>query len=264
MSPKALCNPARVSASFILRAVAVLAGLAASTAPARAEFKAYFNGLNEGHSPAGSYKWYQKPDDYADTLDAYPDLKYVNTIDRYGNSHFLTFCIQKNVSMQSNPHYFTVKPLEEAPDAGPMGENADMIRMMWARWRSYLDVSDKSTETKRQKDIDNKHDAFAHAIWHLVNQFDGDGDGSNLDGDVKKYYLKFLNEDYWDEDKKANLLALVGRKGYKDDQDQIIEYCPPPPGNDNVVPAPAALVLALTGIAPCLFLRRRVLGRKAS
>jgi hypothetical protein len=259
MSPIALCNPARVSASFILRSVAVLAGLAASTAPAHAEFITQFAGLNYGQSPAGSYKWYQTNTQYANNDPAIDYVEY-KPADSQGH-HFLTFCIQRNVTMEPNPHEFNVVDLEQAPDASHMSTGtANKIRTMWGNWRSDLDVGTDSVKNK-------KHSAFAHAIWYLLGQFEnGDNtpDGDGLSNSTKTYYLQYLNELLWDGTKKANLKALVGRYGhYKDDQDQIIEY-DPPPGNDNVVPAPAALVLALTGIGPCLFLRRRVFGRKAS
>jgi hypothetical protein len=271
MSPIAQSKPQRFRAALVLRAIVVLGGLAASAAPARAEFKACFDGLNRGHSPAGSYKWSQSELDYAATQAAYPDLDYVNTIDNNGTSHFLTFCIQKNVTMLQNPHHFKVVKLEEAPDAKKMGDTATKIKMMWAQWRKTLDVSNYSDTSDANKDINKKHSAFAHAIWHLLGQWDkngdGDGDGPDLTGQTLEYYKQYLKEADW-KSGEANLMALVGsqkyKKGYKDDQDQIIECEPPPPGNDDVVPAPAALVLALTGIAPCLALRRRIFRRNAA
>jgi hypothetical protein len=257
MSPNAHPVSARVRASFITRAIVVLAGLAASAAPAHAEFITQFNGLNYGQSPAGSYKWYQTASQFNNND---PEIDYVHSqpVGADGKHHFLTFCIQKNVVMEPNPHEFNVVDLEDAPDASAMGTvTANKIRTMWGNWRSDLDVGTDSTKNK-------KHSAFANAIWHLLGQVDGNGDGSHLSGTTKTYYLNYLNELLWDDSKLANLKALVGRYGrHKDDQDQIIE-CNPPPGDDNVVPAPAALVLALTGIGPCIALRRRIFGRKVA
>jgi hypothetical protein len=259
MSPIAHPAPARFCASLILRSIAVLAGLAVTTAPAQAEFVTQFAGLNYGQSPAGSYKWYQTSTQFANND---PDIKYVEykPVDNYGNHHFLSFCIQRNVTMEPNPHEFDVVDLADAPDALPMGTTAaNNIRRMWATWRSDLDMGSESVKNK-------KHSAFAHAIWFLLGQFDSDDnvpDGDNLGPTTKGYYLQYLQG--WGTD-LANLKALVGRYGHhKDDQDQIIEYCPPPPpGPDDVVPAPAALVLALTGIVPCLALRRRIFRKNAA
>jgi hypothetical protein len=116
MSPIAHSTVARFNASFILRAFAVLVGLAVSTSSARAEFVTQFAGLNYGQSPAGSYKWYQTSTQYANND---PDIKYVEykPVDAYGKHHFLSFCIQRNVIMEPNPHEFNVVELDFAPDA---------------------------------------------------------------------------------------------------------------------------------------------------
>lgn len=255
MSPIAHSTPARFGASFILRAIAVLAGLTVIASSAKAEFVTQFAGLNHGQSPAGSYKWYQTNTQFANN-DPVVDYVEYKPADNQGH-HFLSFCIQRNVIMEPNPHEFNVVDLEQAPDASPMLAVADKIRTMWGNWRSDLDVGSESTKNK-------KHSAFAHAIWYLLGQFEtGDPtpDGDNLSGASEDYYIKYLNELLWDQGKMANLKALVGRYGrHGDDQDQILEV-EGGGGTTNTVPAPAALVLALTGIVPCLALRRRIFRR---
>ena len=73
-------------------------------------------------------------------------------------------------------------------------------------------------------------------------------------------YLFYINSANWNKSLVANLKVLSS----PNDQDQLIEVRGGDGKTTNVVPAPAALVLALTGLGPCLLLRRRIFGRKVA
>jgi hypothetical protein len=256
MSPIANTTPARCRVSSIFRAMLVLAGLAATSVQSQAAFITKFDGIHAGHSPAGQYSWHQSQTNYDAAVSQY-GVDYIHTTSGSGANtkyHFITFCIQKNVYMTSNPHSFEVVDLTSAPEPGMSPQTALDIRTLWGNFFS------RALGTNTLGNDAAKSAAFGYAIWHLLGQFDPGSTGAGLANGVLTNYLYFIDSDNWDKKLVANLRVLSS----PNDQDQLIEVRGGDGKTTNTVPAPAALVLALTGLGPCLLLRRRIFSRKVA
>jgi hypothetical protein len=190
-------------------------------------------GLGQNTTPgfAGEINWSQAPANNANWI----------------NNQFTTFCIEITQHVGINGTYtFETKSLENAPvsPASPMGYTgkADQIRRMW----TYAHAD----STRLDSNVENA--AFQQSIWKILNA------SFTVDAGLTANVNTFITESNNASNAKANLIALTSSAV----QDQIVELKPGyGPHGDEVVPtpAPAALVLLLTGAVP-FFVSRRLRG----
>src|SRR5262245_24587946 len=185
MSPIVHRTPARLSASFCTRVLVILGALAASSTPAQSAFITKFDGIYAGQSPAGQYAWHQSQTNYDAAVSQY-GIDYIHTTSGSGANtkyHFITFCIQKNVYMTSNPHSYEVVDLTSEPEPDMSTGTALAIRTMWGNFFS------RALGTDTLGNDATKSAAFGYAIWHLLGQFDAGGTGAGLTNGVLTNYL---------------------------------------------------------------------------
>jgi hypothetical protein len=159
-------------------------------------------------------------------------------------NHFVSFCIQTSQFISpGNTYTYNVVQLEQAPDGANMSSSqANQIRRLWTAERGNINGDNL------------KSAAFQWAIWGILGQNTYSGGNAGLQALITQY-ISESNGNY----ALANLAALTsGSPVFA--QDQIIELnggFTPQGGEVVQTPVPAGLILAVTGIVPCLALRRR-------
>ncbi len=250
---------------FVLKALGtclcVALGLLASARPADAGFTATFDSVQPGSTSGGEYAgqfdWH--------TSSVVSGVAYNVTgtnNSSYPSTHFISFCIQfnQNISFGSTYTYNLVN-LEAAPQGGTgtttmTASSADRIRRMWAAEVDTGNLNGSATNSA----------AFQWAVWSILGYVPPDlTTVSGLDNAIAIQANYYKNTVSTSAGAKANLWAMASPTA----QDQVIELGSGYVGNDPnggpvlATPAPASLVLALSGLVPFLAFRRRLLNRTA-
>jgi hypothetical protein len=220
-----------------------------------------------------------------------------------GNA-FVTFCIEVTEHVTANTSYsLNVQGLATLPGSGPaspMNANkANDLAQLWARWAAEIAALDASDgpplPTMTINGTSYTHNevgsALQLAVWEIVYEKDYSADGSvaayDPDPDADGYYYYSVSRQHGsgqgfkvtggDSDSRglANYLLskvdfnggaaanLVGFLVGNGNQDQV-GLLDGTTNNLVHAPAPAAVVLAVTGLVPCLVFRRRIAGRTAA
>ena len=223
---------------FVVLAISI-ASLAQANV-ANAAFKATLTSANPGVSSpvyAAGLNWVQTQDGGVDV----PWLSH----------NFTSFCIEYNQHVNFGSNYtYQLATLQSAPEPGAgMGTlKADQIRRLWAGYRSAIDVAPNPvsvTGSDGKYSINEKYAAFQVAIWKIL--------GTTLPTfalDIETLATVYITHARSSDTRLANLVALTN----DGKQDQIVEISGgwTPNGFGDVVqtPAPAALILAMSGLVP--------------
>lgn len=208
---------------------------------------------------------------------------------RTGNN-FITFCIEVTANISGSQTYnIETKQLKDLPTSGspsPMdAAKANDIAQFWGRWESTI----ASLQTTGNTNIagfgavtfDQLGTAIQLAIWEIVYEQDGTGYNVNTEGALNQGFrvnsgdattrslanhLLTYQMDFTSANTNlANVIGLKVTQGGNNRQDQVTiiddEYYVDGNGDPQPVPVPPAIVLALTGIAGGIFLRRRLAGQ---
>lgn len=205
--------------------------------------------------------------------------------------NFVTFCI--DVSQRAtSPTTFMAQSLVGLPAPAPQmnADKADNLTQFLYRWQTTisqlapgsgasnltLTLNDSSTVTHNQNKIAA---AIQLAIWEIVYETPTNYDLPNYDvkngsgfyvnsgsgniNTVRTLANTLLGQVNYQLGGRANVVGLLASGGTAQDQVAILPggWTPDEFGNIVSTPAPAAVVLALTGLVPCVVLRRRFAGQ---
>lgn len=287
--------------SSVFSAVFACTASVLATAPAQAGFNATFTGADPS---AGTFAYTARGTSHSSlagrmnwTATTAGPTGLLGMNGQSGNG-FITFCIEVSQHVTSN-HSYTLDPqaLHTLPNSGavtPMNSNkANDVAQFWARWAS--DIAALQPTGSRviagfnggnavYQDVIGS--AIQLAIWEIVFEKDYSTDGTvatytaghydvtteaatnggfvvtggkQLSRDLANHMLSLVD---FNGGAAANVIGFKVTNGMNHHQDQVglLE------GPNNLVPtpAPAAVVLALTGLVPCVVFRRRLAGRPAA
>ena len=175
---------------------------------------------------------------------------------------FSSFCIEYHSHVYLGSDYtFQVRTLDSSPVPGSgMGAaKADQIRRLWAGYRLAINTVTGQTSTNGNDgkySVNEQYAAFQLAIWKILGTTGLATFGNDIECLSNTYVTYSRNTA---NNNLANLAVLSSGKDsqgtpYSDFQDQVVEirggWTPNGFGDMVPTPAPAALILAMTGLVP--------------